>query len=83
MGSEMCIRDRWQTQARASARDDIYSIASQVTRGLLSRQEQLLDWRVQHAPEIERLRRLLSDISTQGSDLAPVSVALRELRQLA
>ncbi|MEI6733599.1 MAG: NAD-glutamate dehydrogenase [Comamonadaceae bacterium] len=73
----------WQTQARASARDDIYSIASQVTRGLLSRQEQLLDWRVQHAPEIERLRRLLSDISTQGADLAPVSVALRELRQLA
>ncbi len=73
----------WQTQARASARDDIYSIASQVTRGLLSRQEQLLDWRVQHAPEIDRLRRLLSDISTQGADLAPVSVALRELRQLA
>ena len=73
----------WQTQARASARDDIYSIASQVTRGLLSRQQQLADWRVQHAPEIDRLCRLLSDISTQGADLAPVSVALRELRQLA
>jgi glutamate dehydrogenase len=73
----------WQTQARASARDDIYSIASQVTRGLLSRQQQLADWRVQHAPEIDRLCRLLSDISTQGADLAPVSVALRELRQFA
>ena len=73
----------WQTQARASARDDIYSIASQVTRGLLSRQQQLADWRVQHAPEIDRLRRLLSDISTQSADLAPISVALRELRQLA
>ena len=73
----------WQTQARASARDDIYSIASQITRGLLSRQEPLTDWRAQQAPEIERLRRLLSDISTQSADLAPVSVALRELRQLA
>ena len=27
----------WQTKARASARDDVYSIASQITRGLLSR----------------------------------------------
>jgi glutamate dehydrogenase len=73
----------WQTQARASARDDIYSIASQITRGLLTRQQQLADWRAQQAPEIERLRRLLNDISSQSADLAPVSVALRELRQLA
>ncbi len=73
----------WQTQARASARDDIYSIASQITRGLLSRQEQLADWRAQMAPAIERLWRLLTTISTQGADLAPVSVALRELRQFA
>ena len=73
----------WQTQARASARDDIYSIASHITRGLLSRREQLADWRVQMAPAIERLWRLLTTISTQGADLAPVSVALRELRQLA
>ncbi len=73
----------WQTQARASARDDIYSIASQITRGLLSRHEQLADWRAQMAPAIERLWRLLTTISTQGADLAPVSVALRELRQFA
>ncbi|MBI3283524.1 MAG: NAD-glutamate dehydrogenase [Burkholderiales bacterium] len=73
----------WQTQARGSARDDVYSIASQITRGLLSRQEQLSDWREQHASAIERLNRLLATISTQGADLAPVSVALRELRHLA
>ena len=73
----------WQTQARASARDDAYSIASQVTQGLLSRHEALADWRVRHAAAIERLRRLLKDISTQAADLAPVSVALRELRHLA
>jgi glutamate dehydrogenase len=73
----------WQTQARGSARDDVYSIASQITRGLLSRQEELADWRGQHGPAIERLCRLLADISTQGADLAPVSVALRQLRHLA
>jgi glutamate dehydrogenase len=73
----------WQTQARASARDDVYSIANQITRGLLTRQEELAVWRGQNRPAIERLCRLLTDISTQGADLAPVSVALRQLRQLA
>ena len=73
----------WQTQARGSARDDVYSIASQITRGLLSRHEELALWREQHAGAIERLCRLLGDISTQAADLAPVSVALRELRHLA
>ncbi|MFZ4480639.1 MAG: NAD-glutamate dehydrogenase [Rhodoferax sp.] len=73
----------WQTQARASARDDVYSIASQITRGLLSRQEELAVWRSQHAGAVERLCRLLKDIGTQAADLAPVSVALRELRHLA
>jgi glutamate dehydrogenase len=73
----------WQTQARASARDDVYSIAGQITRGLLSRQEELAVWREHHRPAIDRLCRLLTDISTQAADLAPVSVALRELRHLA
>jgi glutamate dehydrogenase len=73
----------WQTQARGSARDDVYSIASQITKGLLSRQEELSVWRDQHVPAIERLCKLLDTISTQAADLAPVSVALRELRHLA
>ena len=73
----------WQTQARGSARDDVYSIASQITKGLLSRHEELSAWRDQHVTAIERLCKLLSTISTQGADLAPVSVALRELRHLA
>ena len=73
----------WQTQARGSARDDVYSIASQITKGLLSRHEELSVWREQHATAIERLCKLLSTISSQGADLAPVSVALRELRHLA
>ncbi|MBI1834944.1 MAG: NAD-glutamate dehydrogenase, partial [Burkholderiales bacterium] len=73
----------WQTQARGSARDDVYSIASQVTKGMLSRQENLAAWRAQHAPAIDKLNQLLNTIVTLGADLAPVSVALRELRGLA
>jgi glutamate dehydrogenase len=38
---------------------------------------------VQHEKPIERLRKLLQNISRQSPDLAPVSVALRELRHLA
>ena len=73
----------WQTQARGSARDDVYSIASQITKGLLTRKEDVATWHAQHATAIERLRNLLAAISTQAADLAPVSVALRELRHLA
>ncbi|MCB2028309.1 MAG: NAD-glutamate dehydrogenase, partial [Rhodoferax sp.] len=73
----------WQTQARGSARDDVYSIASQITLGLLSRNEDLAQWRQRHAAAIRRINQLLTLVSTQAADLAPVSVALRELRQLA
>ena len=73
----------WQTQARSSARDDVYAIASQITRGLLAQGGELSAWQAQHASAIERLRRLRQTISTQAPDLAPVSVALRELRNLA
>ncbi len=73
----------WQTQARGSARDEVYSIASQITLGLLSRHQDLTEWRAQNGSAIERLCKLLNAISTQAADLAPVSVALRELRHLA
>jgi len=73
----------WQTQARGSARDDVYSIARQITLGQLSRTSEAQTWRVQHGQSIGRLQNLLNTISTQAADLAPVSVALRELRHLA
>ncbi len=73
----------WQTQARGSARDDAYSIASQITHGLLTRNDSLEQWSARHSPAITRLRKLLQTISRQSPDLAPVSVALRELRHLS
>jgi glutamate dehydrogenase len=73
----------WQTQARGSARDDVYSIARQITLGQLSRGGEMESWRTHHGQSIGRLQHLLTTISTQSADLAPVSVALRELRHLA
>ncbi len=73
----------WQTQARGSARDDVYSIATQITLGLLERKEDVASWRARHNIAIGRLQGLLTLVATQAADLAPVSVALREMRQLA
>jgi glutamate dehydrogenase len=73
----------WQTQARGSARDDVYALASQITQTVLSRYVNVQDWADQNAAQMTRLNRLLQNISTQSADLAPISVALRELRQMA
>jgi glutamate dehydrogenase len=73
----------WQTQARGSARDDVYAIASQISQTVLLRFDSVAAWSDHHASAIGRLCQLLQTISAQGADLAPVSVALRELRHLA
>jgi len=73
----------WQTQARGSARDEVYAIASQIAQAVLARHEGVNDWADLHATSIERLRKLMHTISTQSADLAPISVALRQLRHLA
>lgn len=73
----------WQTQARASARDDVYSIAGQVVLSLLSTQQAPAQWQERHAKAIERIAAMYDSMAGQAPDLAPVSVALRELRQLA
>jgi len=73
----------WQTQARGSARDDVYAIASHITQAVLTRYQGVADWSSQNAVQITRLCKLLESISTQNADLAPISVALRELRHLA
>ncbi|MDD2879086.1 MAG: NAD-glutamate dehydrogenase [Rhodoferax sp.] len=73
----------WQTQARGSAREDVYAIANQISQTVLLRFEGVEAWSGANAAVIARLCHLLQTISTQGADLAPVSVALRELRHLA
>jgi len=73
----------WQTQARGSARDDVYAIASQITQGVLTHYASVSDWVTQNTTQIHRLQALSQTIGGQAPDLAPISVALRELRHLA
>jgi glutamate dehydrogenase len=74
----------WQTQARGSARDDVYSIARQITLGQLTRGDQ-----ERGLAKFSMVRRLgACNACSRPSahrlrTLAPVSVALRELRHLA
>jgi glutamate dehydrogenase len=72
----------WQTQARASARDDVYAIASQIAKTVLANHASVDQWAAQHVTQIERTRHLQQTIGTQVADLAAISVALRELRHL-
>jgi glutamate dehydrogenase len=73
----------WQSQARACARDDAYSIASQTVQWLLGQQQTLDQWQERHGKTIERIDAMRESLAGAAPDLAPVAVALRELRQLA
>ena len=80
--SKLPTETLWQTQARASARDDAYSIASQIVQRLLSETQTVEQWETRHGKTIERVNAMRESIAGAAPDLAPVSVALRELRQL-
>ena len=73
---------QWQTQARASARDDVYAIASQITLSMLTQAADTLPWAQRHSEAIARIASLRHSIAGEAPDLAPVSVVLREMRQL-
>ncbi|AOW14290.1 NAD-glutamate dehydrogenase [Hydrogenophaga crassostreae] len=72
----------WQTQARGSARDDAYSIASQIVQYLLGEKKSVEQWEETHSKTIARVSAMRESVAGAVPDLAPVSVALRELRQL-
>ena len=81
---------RWAAMARAALRDDVYAEQAgltkhvvrsgtngQAARGLVE------SWLAQNASAVERSRQVLADIRTGGAlDLARLSVAVRELRNL-
>ncbi len=73
----------WQTQARASARDDVYAIAGQISKMILTKHDTIDAWAQEHASQIAHIAQLRQTVASQSADLAPISVALRELRHLA
>ncbi|HZG64455.1 MAG TPA: NAD-glutamate dehydrogenase [Rubrobacteraceae bacterium] len=84
-------QDRWQTLARAALRDDLYGQQAGLTAGVLRDTDGNLDaserieaWIERNEASVERFVQVLRDIGASGNfDLSTLSVALRELRNLA
>ena len=84
-------QDRWQTLARAALRDDLYGQQAGLTAGVLRDTNGDLDasarieaWVEKNKVATERFVQVLRDIGASGNfDLSTLSVALRELRNLA
>jgi glutamate dehydrogenase len=77
--------DRWQTQARGSARDDLLSALAELTENVLDSPERSVDrWWSANARSVQRAVSQLTEIRrADGFDITNVSVALRQLRNLA
>jgi len=79
----------WQSLAKAALGDDLAglqrSISQSVFAGAGGDSAQLIAaWEARNAGGLERAQRLLAELGeTKGADLAMLSVALRELRNLA
>ena len=73
----------WQALAKAATSDDLASLQRQLTADALAAGG-LGKWQSVQAPALERARRLLVELAeSKAADLAMLSVALRELRNLA
>jgi glutamate dehydrogenase len=73
----------WQALAKAATSDDLASLQRQLTADALAAGG-LEAWQQAQAGALDRARRLLGELAeSKSADLAMLSVALRELRNLA
>jgi glutamate dehydrogenase len=73
----------WQALAKAAASDDLASLQRQLTADALQAGG-MEPWQRAQAGPLERARRMLGELAeSKNADLAMLSVALRELRNLA
>ena len=76
--------DHWQARAKAALRDDLASILRGLTADALQRNGTIAAWKEGNAKRYERFRQILADLhAAEAPDLAMLSVAVRELRDLA
>ena len=83
-------QSHWQAMARAAMRDDLANLQRQLASGVLKLSPQLEDpaeliqaWEKHHDKALARMREVMADLqSLRESDLAMLSVMLRELRVL-
>ena len=77
--------DRWQTQARSALRDDLLSVLASLTRIVLRRPTgSPADWIAANQRSVGKALAMHTEIRRAESfDLTTLSVALRQLRNLA
>ena len=79
----------WQTQAKAALGDDLAGLHRAMAHDVVSQgtgdaAERLAAWEQRNSDVLKRAQRLLAELAeAKGVDLAMLSVALRELRNLA
>ena len=76
--------DRWQTQARSALRDDLLSTLAELTAACVRSGGSVDEWMSINARPVSRVGTMLTEIRRAESyDLTTLSVALRQLRNLA
>jgi glutamate dehydrogenase len=76
--------DRWQTQARSALRDDLLSTLAELTAACVRSGGSVEEWMSINARPVSRVGAMLIEIRRAESyDLTTLSVALRQLRNLA
>ncbi|WP_434741460.1 NAD-glutamate dehydrogenase [Micromonospora sp. SH-82] len=81
--------DRWQTLARMALRYDLYAALAALTAEVLGStpeslppHERVLQWEQSNATSIHRAQRAMGEFDESRSDLAALSVLLRQIRTL-
>jgi glutamate dehydrogenase len=75
--------DHWHTRAKAALRDDLAAILRSLTADALQGEGGPAAWKTRNASRQERFRQILADLhAAEAPDLAMLSVAVRELRNL-
>jgi glutamate dehydrogenase len=77
--------DRWQTQARGALRDDLLTALAELTENVLESPERTVEgWWAANERSVQRAVSQLTEIRrADGFDITNMSVALRQLRNLA
>ena len=88
--TKLPFESHWQAMARAAMRDDLANLQRQLAAGVLKLSPELVDpsaliaaWEKHHDKALSRMREVMADLKgARESDLAMLSVMLRELRVL-
>ncbi len=78
----------WQSLAKAALGDDLAGLQRAIAMDAVNQDgdgaaARLAKWESRNGAALERAKRLLAEFGDKGADLAMLSVALRELRNLA